>query len=70
MSRKAIIQVKAERTPTKKYMVSPLGNPRLSLKSPEIRWKQRWFWKQIYSGIRKDKWKKYVFGVLVNLRSD
>jgi len=45
VSRKAIIQVKAERTPTKKYMVSLLGNPRLSLKSPEIRWKQRWFWK-------------------------
>jgi len=45
MCRKAIIQVKTERTPTKKCMISPLGNPRLSLKYPEIRWKQRWFWK-------------------------
>jgi len=33
MSRKAIIQVKAEPTPTKKYLVNPLGNSRLSLKS-------------------------------------
>ena len=67
--RNTIFRNKINPTPAKKFNnVSP-GNPRFPPKQPEIGWKRWLFWKNIYLGFQKYRWKNN-FWVLVSATGD